>query len=103
MDYDALGRPVRQQRQIGVDTYVVQRAYDGPSGALTTITYPDGDTVGAAFAPVASATTPQLSHRLSKGRRGNKSHLVAPFEHLQNLLFVNQENPGDITGIVVGE
>ena len=46
MDYDALGRPVHQKRTLDGQGYEVQRAYDGLSGALSTITYPDNDSVG---------------------------------------------------------
>jgi len=46
MDYDALGRSVRQKRTLEDHVYEVQRAYDGPSGALLTIKYPDGDRIG---------------------------------------------------------
>ena len=45
-DYDELGRPVRLSRQMGPELYEVQKTYDGPSGALLTIVYPDGDSVG---------------------------------------------------------
>jgi len=45
MDYDALGRVVRQTRQIDGNSYVVLREYD-PAGRLLGLVYPDNDRVG---------------------------------------------------------
>jgi len=45
MDYDALGRLVRQTRQIDGAEYAVQREYD-TAGRLSGLVYPDGDRVG---------------------------------------------------------
>jgi YD repeat-containing protein len=44
IDYDALGRVVKQDRLIGTTHYVVTRTFDATS--LVSIAYPDGDTVG---------------------------------------------------------
>jgi len=46
IDYDALGRAVRQVRTLDAVNYEVAKAYDGPSGALVSIQYPDLDSVG---------------------------------------------------------
>jgi YD repeat-containing protein len=47
LDYDALGRATRQIRTYDDGrAYQVTKTYDGASGALSAITYPDGDVVG---------------------------------------------------------
>jgi RHS repeat-associated protein len=45
VDYDALGRPVKQVRTLEGNTYTAQKQYDA-GGFLSTITYPDTETVG---------------------------------------------------------
>jgi RHS repeat-associated protein len=46
MDYDALGRIVRQVRTLDRVEYVVQREYDA-AGRLSGLVYPDGDRIGS--------------------------------------------------------
>ncbi len=51
IDYDALGRAVKQTRTIDTNTYTVQERFDAMGRVLGT-TYPDGDVVGSTASPL---------------------------------------------------
>lgn len=59
LDYDALGRVVKQTRTLDAVDYVLTRTYDS-GGFLRGITYPDGDAVGTTQSPLGYAAAGRL-------------------------------------------
>jgi RHS repeat-associated protein len=60
MDYDALGRLVKQARGLDGQSYVMQRTYCNVSGYLLGMTWPDGDTTGSGNPALCTTGSPLL-------------------------------------------
>jgi len=93
LTYDALGRVAREVNALGTFTY----AYDGVTGRLATVTYPNGQTSSYSYFPAAQDHRLQtIHHRYPNGATLSKFDYT--YDAVGNILTWRQQ--ADTTAVV---